>query len=218
VQTLLEAAPPGLDLRIYAGFQRNDWRPEQSALMEDLLRCENLAGIDLHGAETLPFEDWTPHFWQRAADAGKVLRAHLGEFREAAHVRQVVQELGLKRVMHGVRAVEDPEVMQFLRDEGVQCDMCPISNVRLRVQGAERLQDHPLPQFLARGIPVTLSSDDPFAFGNTLSLDILAALRGMGLSKKQVLQMQRTAWHTAQISADRRQQVLAELDQIEAAL
>jgi adenosine deaminase len=218
VQTLLAAAPEGFEVRVYAGFLRNDWRPEQSALMEDLLRCEELSGIDLHGAETVALEDWTPDFWRRAFDAGKQVRAHIGEFREAAHVREVVQKLGLKRVMHGVRSVEDPEVMQFLLDEGVQCDMCPISNVRLQVRGAERFAHHPLPRFLERGIPVTISSDDTFAFGNNITLEHIAAIRGMGLSKAQVLRMLRTAWRAAQISDERRVEILEELKRIEAGL
>jgi adenosine deaminase len=215
VQTLLDAAPEGFEVRVYAGFLRNDWRPEQSALMEELLRCEELSGIDLHGVETIPLEDWTPEFWRRAEEAGKQVRAHVGEFRGAAHVREVVQKLGLKRVMHGVRAAEDPEILQFLLDEGVQCDMCPISNVRLRVQGAERFARHPLPRFLERGIPVTISSDDTFAFGNNITVEHVAAMRGIGLSKSRIIQMQRTAWRAARIDEARRARILEELRQIE---
>jgi adenosine deaminase len=91
--------------------------------------------------------------------------AHAGEEGAADYVREALDELGAARIDHGVRATEDPQLVERLAREGIPLTVCPLSNVRLRV--FDRLEDCNLPQLLAAGVRVTIDSDDPAYFAGT---------------------------------------------------
>ena len=94
---------------------------------------EYLHGIDLHGPEDLPVLEWVSRLWQSAQANGRTLKAHAGEFGLADNVRWVVQNLGVKRIQHGIHASKEEEVMNLLAEERVTLDICPISNYKLRI-------------------------------------------------------------------------------------
>ena len=104
------------------------------------------------------------------ADAFAVARAggllstpHAGELAGPASVRGALDALGADRVQHGVRAIEDPELVKRLADEAVCCDVCPTSNVLLSV--VPSVADHPLGALLDAGVPCSVNADDPLLFG-----------------------------------------------------
>ena len=84
--------------------------------------------------------------------------------------------LGVTRIQHGVRAVEDPAVVRLAAERGVTFDVCPLSNVGLRV--VPSLRDHPLPRLLAAGVRCTVSTDDPLCFANTLTEEYAVRSKG----------------------------------------
>jgi len=98
-----------------------------------------------------------------ARDAGLLSVPHGGELAGPESVRGCLDACGAHRVMHGVRAVEDPELLRRLADEGICLDVCPSSNVALSVVGS--IHDHPLPALLDAGVRVSLNADDPLLFG-----------------------------------------------------
>jgi len=108
------------------------------------------------------FAEW----FRRAREAGYWTVAHAGETGGAEHVRQAVIDLGVRRVQHGVRAAEDPAVLQLLAERQVCCDIALTSNECLKV--VPSVSEHPLRRFLEAGVPVTLSTDDPPFFGTDL--------------------------------------------------
>ncbi|PYQ24389.1 MAG: adenosine deaminase [Acidobacteria bacterium] len=112
-----------------------------------------------------PRARFTPWF-ERARKAGYPAVAHAGETGGAEHVRQAVLELRVRRVQHGVRAVEDPEVLRLLAARGICCDVALTSNECLKV--VPSVKEHPLRRMMAAGVPVTLSTDDPPFFGTDL--------------------------------------------------
>jgi adenosine deaminase len=104
------------------------------------------------------------------ADAFKIAKAggllstpHAGELAGPESVRGALDALGADRVQHGVRAIEDPELVKRLADEGVCCDVCPTSNVLLSV--VPSLAVHPLGALLDAGVPCSVNADDPLLFG-----------------------------------------------------
>ncbi len=98
------------------------------------------------------------------ARAGGLLSTpHAGELSGPASVRGALDALGADRVQHGVRAVEDPELVKRLADEGVCCDVCPTSNLLLSV--VPSLAQHPLGALLDAGVPCSVNADDPLLFG-----------------------------------------------------
>ena len=94
---------------------------------------------------------------------GLLSTPHAGELAGPESVRGALDALGADRVQHGVRAVEDPELVGRLADEGVCCDVCPSSNLALAVYPS--LAEHPLSALLDAGVPCSINADDPLLFG-----------------------------------------------------
>lgn len=201
--------PAGLEVRIFLGMCRDDYG-RMGAKIEEALDWEGLDGIDLHGVETLPLEAWTDDVWRRAREKGKFTKAHAGEFGPAAHVREVVERLGVDRIEHGVRAADDPEVVAFLIDRGVTLDVCPVSNLKLQV--APSIQAHPIAQLHAAGVRCTVNSDDPFFFGTTLSNEYAVLAREGGFSRRELARLARNGFDIALLPEAARAQWRAEID------
>ena len=122
-----------------------------------------------------------------ARRAGYPAVAHAGETAGAAHVRDAVLELKARRVQHGVRAVEDPDVLALLAEREICCDVALTSNSLLTVY--RHLGEHPLRQMVEAGVPVTLSTDDPPFFGTDLVREYGIARDVLGFSPAELWQM-----------------------------
>ena len=96
---------------------------------------------------------------------------HAGEISGAESVRAAVHLLRANRIGHGVRCLEDPKLVDYLREKKIPLEVCPTSNICLNV--APSLAEHPLPKLLAAGLYVTINSDDPPMFNTTLTDEYL---------------------------------------------
>jgi adenosine deaminase len=112
--------------------------------------------------------------FEEAARHGFHRVAHAGEEGPPEYIRQALDVLGVERIDHGVRCLEDPALTRRLRDGQVPLTICPLSNVRLRV--VPSMQEHPAKRMLREGLRVTLNSDDPAYFGGYVA-DNYAAVR-----------------------------------------
>jgi adenosine deaminase len=213
VQAIQDAAPAGMTVRVFAGVVRDCHEGPMPAVLADAMRWKWLAGFDLHGHETLPLEDWTADVWRRARAAGKETKAHAGEFGGAANVRTVVERLGVRRVQHGVRAIEDPAVVELLVREGVTLDMAPISNVKLGV--VRTLREHPIRALIAAGVRCTISTDDPLIFGNTLADEYAGLADEAGFTRAELVQVARNGFLAGTMPEPVRAAALAELRLLE---
>lgn len=130
------------------------------------LQPEGLVSFGLGGPEIgVPRPQFAPHF-AAARAAGLHSVPHAGESTGPQSIRDALDHLGAERIGHGIAAAQDPQLMRRLADEGVVLEVCPTSNVRTR--SVPSLAEHPLPQLVAAGVPVTINSDDPPMFGTTL--------------------------------------------------
>ena len=114
-----------------------------------------------------------------ARDAGLLSVPHAGELDGPASVRGALDALGAHRVQHGVRAIEDPELVRRLADSDVCLDVCPTSNVLLSV--VPDIASHPLPALLDAGVNCSLNADDPLLFGPNLLEEYELVRSQMGL-------------------------------------
>ena len=101
--------------------------------------------------------------YSHARQLGLRAVAHAGEEGPPAYVTGALDVLGVERVDHGVRSLEDPELIARLRKDRIPLTVCPLSNVALRV--VDRVADHPLPEMMAADLLVSVNSDDPAYFG-----------------------------------------------------
>ncbi len=214
VAAIRAAVPPGLEVRIFTGFLRSDVAGELRPVIDRLHAWDGLAGVDLHGFEELPTEPGTAEVWARLRAAGKVTKCHAGEFDGAARVREAIETLGVTRIQHGVRAAEDPSVLALARERGVTFDICPISNVRLKV--VRSLADHPLRSLMAAGVRCTVSTDDPLCFANTVTDEYAALAAEAGFTRGELARVARNGWEVADVPAAERTRMLSAIAGLEA--
>jgi adenosine deaminase len=206
------AVPPGLEVRLFAGMLRTDYAGPMSAVIDDLENWDDLAGVDLHGWEQVPTEPWAARVWARLRAAGKITKCHAGEFDGAERVREAIIQLGVTRLQHGVRAIEDPAVVALALARGVTFDVCPISNVRLHV--APSMAEHPIKKLLAAGVRCTVSTDDPLVFANTVN-DEYAMLAGeLGFTRAELALVAHNGWDVALVDETQRRAAIVEIDRL----
>jgi len=215
IAAIRSAAPAGLDVRVFTGMLRSDYGGPLRPVIDVLHTWDDLAGVDLHGFERMPTEPWTAPVWARVRAAGKVTKCHAGEFDGPHRVREAIEDLGVRRVQHGVRAIEDPAILALARERGVTFDVCPISNVGLRVAGS--IAEHPLRQLTAAGLRCTVSTDDPLCFANTILEEYEALAGEAAFSAAELAQLARNGWEVADVPAGARAARLAEIDRLLAA-
>jgi aminodeoxyfutalosine deaminase len=136
-------------------------------------RDRGVVGVGLGGPEAEhPPEPYAPAF-ELARSEGLASVPHAGEHAGPSSIRGALDALGARRIRHGIRAIEDPELVQELADRRVVLDVCPISNVCTRA--VPSLSRHPLPELVAAGVACSLSTDDPAMFGTDLATEYAAA-------------------------------------------
>lgn len=144
----------------------------------------NVVGLDLAGDEkSYPARRFETIF-QRARREGLHATVHAGEAGGPENVREAIERLGAERIGHGVRSVEDSEVVEMLRTWGVTLEVCPTSNMQTGIVG--RFWHHPLPDLLALRLRVSINTDDPSISDTTLTDEYRVAMLAMGMSLEQI--------------------------------
>lgn len=211
LSAILAAVPDELEVRVFLGISRNAYTPFLAPRLEDAIEnWDELSGIDLHGLESLPMEAWTEPFWKKAGKSGKELKAHAGEFGPAENVAHAIEKLGVRRIQHGIRASEDEEVLNRILDTGTTLDVCPISNYKLRV--IKNWTEHPLKNFLDRGISCTVSTDDPFSFGNNLVQEYQTCIEKLSISPPEIAELAKNGFEVASIEESRKKYFQKKID------
>ena len=213
ISAIRSVVPKELEVRIFLGMSRDSYTDYLGPILEDAIeRWDGLHGIDLHGPEDLTNLDWIPRLWNIGKVNGRLLKAHAGEFGPASNVSWAVNELGVKRIQHGINAFKDEEVMKLLADQGVVLDICPISNYKLRVINC--WGDYPIRNFIEMGIPCTISTDDPLSFGNCLLDEYKALYQKLGFNAGELAQFAKNGFAAADFSDDQRVKAIKEIDQL----
>jgi adenosine deaminase len=188
---------------------------ERSLALALAYRDRGVVGLGLAADEArypaAPFAD----VFRRATDGGLTAVPHAGEGAGADSVRTCVEELGARRINHGIRAVEDPAVVELLVERGVSLDVCPTSNVALQV--VPSLAEHPLPQLIGAGVPVTLSTDCPLFLDTTTVQEYARASAAFGLDRAALAGIAETSLRTSSAPRERRAAALAALAEWHAA-
>ncbi|WP_431522450.1 adenosine deaminase [Shinella zoogloeoides] len=168
-----------------------------------------ITGFNLAGEERMHrVADFTRAF-DIARDAGLGITIHAGELSGAFSVRDALDHVRPARISHGVRAIEDADLVKRLADEGVVLEVCPGSNIALGV--FPDFQSHPLRALHEAGVRVTLNSDDPPFFHTSLAREYEIASTVMGFSDEDILGMTRTAIEAAFVDEPTRQRLLSRL-------
>jgi adenosine deaminase len=138
--------------------------------------------------------------------AGLLVVPHAGEALGPESVTATLDALQPDRIAHGVRAADDPRVLARLADEGITCDVCPTSNLRLGV--FPRIELHPLMEMIEAGVPVTLNADDPVDFGVSCAGEYALVRDAFGLSDAQLAAIAETSARASGASTETRRQIM----------
>jgi adenosine deaminase len=145
-----------------------------------------------------------------ARDAGLMSVPHAGELAGPESVIGALDALRADRIQHGVRAIEDPDLVKRLADDGTCLDVCPTSNVLLAV--VPTLDEHPLPALLEAGVRCSLNADDPLLFGPGLLQEYELARDDLGLDDLQLAAIARSSIAASGAGDDLKSTALAGVD------
>ncbi|MFD2179159.1 adenosine deaminase [Veronia pacifica] len=171
-----------------------------------LTQKQHLVAIDLAGDELgQPGHQFTEHF-AKARSADLNITVHAGEAAGAESMWQAINELGANRIGHGVKAIEDPKLMDFLAEKGIGIESCLTSNVQTSTVAS--FASHPVKQFLSHGILATLNTDDPAVSGIELPYEYEVAAPQAGLSAEQIRQLQENGMKIAYLSDSEKRELI----------
>jgi adenosine deaminase len=171
-----------------------------------LTQKAHITALDLAGDEiAFPGELFVEHF-KRGRDAGWNVTIHAGEATGAESIWQAIQDLGATRIGHGIRAVEDPVLLDYLAERRIGLETNLTSNVQTSVVAS--YASHPLKQLIARGVLASINSDDPVISGIGLPYEYDVAAPAAGLTREEIRQVQENALETAFLSPEEKQSLL----------
>lgn len=170
---------------------------------------DGLVALDLAGNEAeFPSEPFYGIF-KEARQAGLNVTIHAGEWGPAKHIREAIEELGAKRIGHGVRILEDKDVTAMVKERGTACEVCITSNYQSGV--VESLDTHPMAKMLENGINVTINTDDPSISRITLSHEYYAACEDLKLSQTTLRERIIAAAKAGFLPDDEKQNLVSQL-------
>ncbi len=152
---------------------------------------EGVVAVGLGGFEAGGPARWYADLYKDARDNGLRLVCHAGETTDAASVWEAL-EIGAERIGHGIRAIDDPVLVEHLREKNIPLEICITSNVRTGSVGS--VNEHPVRRLYDAGVPVILNTDDPALFGCTLTGEYELARREFGFTEEEVVGLVRNSF------------------------
>ena len=204
-------AATSIETRIIVTGERHFGPESVIAAAEYAARSDNplITGFNMAGEERMGRVADYARAFDTARDAGLGLTIHAGEVCGAFSVADALDLVKPSRIGHGVRAMEDPDLVRRLVDLGTVLEVCPGSNIALKV--FPDLASHPLRKFHDAGVKVCINSDDPPFFGTSLAQEYDWASSAFGFTDEEINGMTRTAIEAAFVDEETRARLLAAL-------
>lgn len=171
---------------------------------------EHIVAVGLDSSEVGHPPSKFAEVFDRARALGFHTVAHAGEEGPPDYIHEALDRLGVARVDHGVRAIEDPDLVARLVRDAIPLTVCPLSNTALKV--FERMEDHTLGALHDAGVLITLNSDDPAYFGGYLVENFVQTARGLSLDRATLGQFARNSITASFAPPSRKDVLLSKLD------
>ncbi len=201
----------GISSRLIMCFLRHLDADAAMATLEEALEFRSaITAVGLDSGEAGNPPEKFEAVFDRARAAGFLTVAHAGEEGPPDYIRQAIDLLGASRIDHGVRVMEDPELVDRLVAEQVPCTVCPLSNVKLRVFPS--LGEHPLHAMLQSGLRVSINSDDPAYFGGYIAENYIQTSQALAMAPEEMRAVARNSVLSSFLDARERDKLLAAVD------
>ena len=184
----------------------------QRTLDSALAHRDKIIGVGLDSSERGHPPAKFARVFARAREAGFFLFAHAGEEGPPAYVWEAIDVLGVTRVDHGNRSLEDDALVARLARDRMPLTVCPLSNLRLQV--VPDLRRHPLRHMMDKGLMVTVNSDDPAYFGGYVNDNYRAVQQSLELSRDEIVAIARNGFTASMMSEADRRYALVEFDRV----
>jgi len=173
---------------------------------------DKIVGVGLDSSEQGHPPSKFKHVFARARDAGFFVTAHAGEEGPPSYVWEALDVLGVKRIDHGNRSLEDTALVGRLARERMALTVCPLSNLRLQV--IHDLTGHPLRRMLDKGLVVNVNSDDPAYFGGYVNDNYRAVTKALHLTRDEIAAVVRNGIQASLMTAADKDKTLSEVDRV----
>ncbi len=200
----------GISSKLIMCFLRH-LSPEQAMQTLDIARPfkEWIIGVGLDSSEKGRPPSLFEEVFAQAHRQGYLTVAHAGEEGPAEYVWEALKLLKTRRIDHGVRSTDDPELVAYLVAHQVPLTVCPLSNVKLCVFPS--MKEHNIRRMLEMGMRVTINSDDPAYFGGYMDENFLATQKDLGLSKEELVQISANAIEASFLDENEKAELQREL-------
>jgi adenosine deaminase len=148
--------------------------------------------------------------FDRARAEGFLTVAHAGEEGPPEYIWEAINLLGVSRIDHGVRCMEDPKLLDYLIEQQIPLTVCPLSNIKLCV--FDSMAKHNIKQLLDMGLCVTVNSDDPSYFGGYVAENLQEIESALSLSRQDIYKLVKNSFQATFLRVVEKQALIAELD------
>jgi adenine deaminase len=180
---------------------------EKALAFRDLIR-----GVGLDSSEVGHPPSKFSNVFAKARDAGFITVAHAGEEGPSAYIREALNLLKVIRIDHGIRSMDDPELVQELVSRQIPLTVCPLSNLKLKV--VPNLRQHPLKAMLHKGLCVTVNSDDPAYFDGYLGKNFHEITNALDLTLEDVSQLARNSFNASFLEPQEKSFWIQKIDEL----
>ncbi len=203
-QKLTEAIRKGLSLvseieiALIADLVRDGGPDRAATTLAEVSEVRDLGviGIGMGGSEQSYPASLFSEIYEEARRHGFHTTVHAGEVGGAGDIWDAIHHLRVERIGHGTHAIEDERLVDYLAQVSIPLEMCPLSNVRTGV--VKSIEEHPVRRYFERGLLVTINTDDPQMFGNSLAEEYRLLEQKLGFSRQEIctliLQGIRASW------------------------
>jgi len=171
---------------------------------------DRITGVGLDSSELGHPPHLFANVFARAAQLGLKRVAHAGEEGPPEYVREALDILGVDRIDHGNRSLEDPALIRRLVDERMPLTVCPQSNLRLAVVSS--MSEHPIKQMLSLGLNVCINSDDPAYFGGYMNENFFALIDAVDLGREEIFQLTINGFESSFMTTTEKQACLEQIN------
>jgi adenosine deaminase len=201
---------PQVEIALVADLVRDYGAAPAARMLACISEIKKLGviGVGIGGREYKFPPEAFREVYDQARKRGFKTSAHAGEAAGPESIWGAIRNLEVDRIGHGTRAIEDASLVDHLAQHKIPLELCVLSNVRTAV--VANVDGHPARSYFERGIPVSINTDDPTLFGNSLVDEYTALHEQLGFTRPEIIRLIEQGIETSWLPADRKQQMLRE--------